>query len=75
MFPNSRNAYSGRSSFAPMPMPTPTTETPEPMPMFVESDENRVHFDAINEHLRYIYERLEDANRRIEYLEKFHLRV
>ena len=31
---------------------------------------NRLHLDAINDHLRYIYERLDDVIARIEKLER-----
>ena len=37
-----------------------------------ESSRNRLHLDAINEHLRYIYDRMDDLIKRIEKLELIH---
>jgi hypothetical protein len=45
---------------------------PSASPTFDDAAQNRLHLDAINEHLRYIYERLDDVIKRIEKLEKFH---
>jgi hypothetical protein len=35
-----------------------------------ESARNRVHLEAINDHLRYIYARIDDIVKRLEQLEK-----